>query len=90
MSITFIESTKSCIKSWYASFKDNQEYILKKVLPTSLMFLITIFIYSIVRGAKDTLLIPVLGAEALPTVKLFGVLPSAISLSWFTQNLLIY
>jgi ATP:ADP antiporter, AAA family len=74
MSINITES----IKSWYASFKDNQEYILKKVLPTSLMLLITIFIYSVVRGAKDTLLVPVLGAEAIPTVKLFGVLPSAI------------
>jgi AAA family ATP:ADP antiporter len=63
---------------WYASFKENQEYILKKVIPTSLMLLITIFVYSVVRGAKDTLLIPVLGAEVISTVKLFGVLPSAV------------
>jgi AAA family ATP:ADP antiporter len=62
----------------YTDFKDNQEYILKKVIPTSMMFLITIFIYSILRGAKDTLLIPVLGAEVISTLKLFGVFPSAI------------
>jgi len=60
------------------SFKENQEYILKKILPTSFMLLITIFVYSVVRGAKDTLLIPVLGAEVISSVKLFGVLPSAI------------
>jgi AAA family ATP:ADP antiporter len=66
------------IQSWYASFKDNQEYIFKKIIPTSLIFLIVIFIYSVVRGAKDALLIPVLGAEVISTVKLFGVLPSAV------------
>ena len=66
------------IKSWYDAFKDNQEYILKKIVPTSLMLLITIFVYSVVRGAKDTLLIPVLGAEIISAVKLLGVLPSAV------------
>lgn len=66
------------MKSFYHSFKTHQEYILKKVLPTSLMFLITIFVYSVLRGTKDTLLIPVLGAEVISTVKLFGVFPSAI------------
>lgn len=65
-------------KSYYKSFKENEEYILKKVLPTSLIFLITIFVYSVVRGAKDTLVIPVLGAEVISTLKLFGVLPSAV------------
>lgn len=62
----------------FSSFKENKEYILKKILPTSLMLLLTIFIYSVVRGAKDTLLIPVLGAEVISTVKLFGVLPSSV------------
>ena len=66
------------VKSSYDSFKENKEYILKKILPTSLMLLITIFIYSVVRGAKDVLLIPVLGAEVVSAVKLFGVLPAAI------------
>ena len=61
-----------------SSLKDNREYILKKVLPTSIMFLITIFIYSVLRGAKDALLIPMLGAEVISSLKLFGVLPSAI------------
>ena len=69
-------STK--IKTLYTDFKDNQEYILKKILPTSLMFLIIVFVYSVVRGAKDSLLIPVLGAEVISSVKLIGVFPSAI------------
>lgn len=66
------------LKSYYKGFKENQEYILKKVIPTSMMFLITIFVYSVLRGTKDTLLIPVLGAEVISTVKLFGVFPSAV------------
>lgn len=66
------------IKSCFDDFNKNKEYLLKKILPTSLMLLLTIFIYSVVRGAKDTLLIPVLGAEVISTVKLFGVLPSAV------------
>ncbi len=74
MQMKLIEYIKTC----YVAFKNNQEYILKKILPTSLMLLITIFVYSVVRGAKDTLLIPVLGAEVISTVKLFGVLPSAV------------
>lgn len=69
---------KENFKSYLTSFESNKEYILKKVLPTSVMFLITIFVYSVLRGAKDTLLIPVLGAEIISTVKLFGVFPSAV------------
>ena len=72
------DSLTTRLSSYYNSFKNNEEYILKKVLPTSLMLLITIFIYSILRGTKDALLIPVLGAEIISTIKLFGVLPSAI------------
>lgn len=74
MKNNLMNSLKTCC----IGFKDNQEYILKKILPTSVMFLITIFVYSVLRGAKDTLLIPVLGAEIISTLKLFGVFPSAI------------
>jgi AAA family ATP:ADP antiporter len=66
------------IEAFYEYFKTHQEYVFKKVVPTSLMFLLTIFIYSVLRGTKDTLLIPVLGAEVISSVKLFGVFPSAI------------
>lgn len=65
-------------KNLYNNFKNNQDYILMKIIPTSMMFLITIFIYSILRGTKDTLLIPVLGAEIISSIKLFAVLPSAV------------
>lgn len=57
---------------------ENREYIFKKILPTSLMFLLTIYVYSVLRGAKDTLIVPVLGAEVISAVKLFGVTPASI------------
>lgn len=68
----------SNIRTIINNLGENKEYIMKKIVPTSIMFLITIFVYSVLRGAKDTLLIPVLGAEIISTVKLFGVFPSAI------------
>ncbi|MCT4636018.1 MAG: NTP/NDP exchange transporter [Rickettsiales bacterium] len=71
-------SSINLLKSYYNSFRDNQEYILKKVLPTSIIFLIIIFVYSVVRGAKDTLVVPISGAEILSALKLFGVLPSSV------------
>ena len=51
---------------------------LKKFLPMSFMLTLVIFIHSILRGAKDSVLIPQLGAEMISTVKLFGVLPAAV------------
>lgn len=68
----------NCFANLYDSLKNSQEYIFKKVIPTSIMFLITIFIYSVLRGAKDALVIPLMGAEVISTLKLFGVLPSAV------------
>jgi AAA family ATP:ADP antiporter len=51
---------------------------LKKFLPLAFMMMLTIYVYSVLRGAKDTILINDLGAEMISVVKLFGVLPSAI------------
>ena len=59
-------------------FMENKEYIIKKILPTSIMFLLTIYVYSVLRGTKDTLIVPVLGAEVISAVKLFGVTPASI------------
>jgi ATP:ADP antiporter, AAA family len=55
-----------------------EKHEMRKFLPMSLMLMLIIFIYSILRGAKDTILIPVLGAEIISAVKLWGVFPSAV------------
>ena len=69
---------KENIQVMLSEFKKNKEYIFKKIIPTSIMFVLTIYIYSVLRGTKDTLVIPVLGAEVISAIKLFGVLPSSI------------
>jgi AAA family ATP:ADP antiporter len=54
---------------------------LKKFLPMGLMMLCILFIYTLVRDLKDTLMVSQAtggGAETLGFVKLYGVTPSAI------------
>jgi AAA family ATP:ADP antiporter len=49
-----------------------------KFLWSSLLMMLTIYIYSILRGTKDAMLIAKMGAEIISTVKLWGVTTSAI------------
>ena len=49
-----------------------------KFLTTAFMMVLILFVYSIQRGCKDSLVISNLGAELISTTKLFGVLPCAI------------
>lgn len=51
---------------------------VKKFLCTSLMMMMTLYIYSILRVSKDAIMINSLSAELISTVKLYGVLPSAV------------
>ena len=51
---------------------------LPKFFCIALMLMLTIYIYSILRNTKDTLLLTHLGPELISTTKLWSVLPSAI------------
>jgi AAA family ATP:ADP antiporter len=42
------------------------------------MMILTLYVYSVLRNTKDVLILSSIGAELLSTVKLYGVLPSAI------------
>jgi AAA family ATP:ADP antiporter len=42
------------------------------------MMILTLFIYSAQRVVKEALIVPYLGAELISTIKLWGVLPSAV------------
>lgn len=56
-------------------------YEMKKFLPMSLMMFCILFVYTLVRDLKDTLIITVSncgGAECIPNIKLFGVMPMAV------------
>ncbi len=49
-----------------------------KFIWTSFLMMLTIYVYSILRGTKDAMLISQMGAELISTVKLWGVTGSAI------------
>src|SRR3990167_9286881 len=55
-------------------------YELKKLLPMLLLFFFILFNYTVLRDTKDTLIVtaPNSGAEAIPFLKVYGVLPAAV------------
>jgi AAA family ATP:ADP antiporter len=63
---------------WRAFFWPVHGYELKKLLPMFLMFFFISFNYTILRDTKDTLIVTAAGAEAIPFLKTFGVVPAAI------------
>lgn len=55
-----------------------ERHELKKFLPMSFMMLFIIFNFSFLRSLKDSLIVPSLGAEAVPYLKGFFVIPLTI------------
>jgi AAA family ATP:ADP antiporter len=55
-------------------------YELKKLIPMFLLFFFILFNYTVLRDTKDTLIVtaPNSGAEAIPFLKVYGVLPAAL------------
>ncbi len=65
---------------WRSFFWPIHAYELKKVLPMFLMFFCISFNYTILRDTKDTLIVtaPGSGAEAIPFIKVWLVVPCAV------------
>lgn len=65
---------------WRSFFWPIHNFELKKVLPMFFLFFFISFNYTILRDTKDTLLVtaPGSGAEAIPFIKFWGVLPAAV------------
>lgn len=65
---------------WRSFFWPIHNDELKKLLPMFFMFFFISFVYSILRNTKDALLVtaPGSGAEAIPFLKVGGVVPAAI------------
>ncbi|MDR2157721.1 MAG: NTP/NDP exchange transporter [Holosporaceae bacterium] len=51
---------------------------LKKFLPMAFMMMCILLNYSLMRATKDALVVTNMGAEAIPTLKLWFVLPAAV------------
>lgn len=63
---------------WRAFFWPVHGFELKKIIPMLMMFFFISFNYTILRDTKDTLLVTSSGAEAIPFIKFWGVVPAAI------------
>lgn len=65
---------------WRAFFWPVHAFELKKILPMLLMFFCISFNYTILRDTKDTLIVtaPGSGAEAIPFIKVWLVVPAAV------------
>lgn len=65
---------------WRSIFWPIHTYELKKLIPMLLLFFLILFNYTVLRDTKDTLVVTASGsgAEAIPFLKVWGVLPSAV------------
>lgn len=83
MSTTTQAMNPQAFGKWRAFFWPIHLYELKKFLPMFLMSLLTLFVYTLLRNIKDSLVLTApgsIGAEVLPFLKVGGVVPSAIIL----------
>src|SRR3989344_3619717 len=71
---------KSSFGKWRSFFWPIHGFELKKFIPMAFMFFFINFNYTILRDTKDTLIMtaPGSGAEAIPFLKVWGVLPFAV------------
>jgi AAA family ATP:ADP antiporter len=74
------QDTKPAFGKWRSFFWPIHSFELKKVLPMFLMFFCISFNYTILRDTKDTLIVtaPGSGAEAIPFIKVWLVVPCAV------------
>ncbi|MDR0555704.1 MAG: NTP/NDP exchange transporter [Holosporaceae bacterium] len=73
---TEVESEE--FKGWKALVWPIHFFEVAKFLPMALMMMCILFNYSILRATKDSLVVTTMGAEAIPTLKLWFVLPGAV------------
>ncbi len=73
-----MSETKQEFGKWRSFFWPVHGYELKKLLPMFFMFFFISFNYTILRDTKDTLVVTASGAETIPFLKVWGVVPSAI------------
>ena len=62
---------------WYRKFFDVAPAEMSKFLSLSLMMFWIVFIFTMTRDTKDTLIVTNCGAEAIAFLKVYGVLPAA-------------
>lgn len=60
---------------------------LSKIIPMMAMLFLICFNYSILRNMKDALVVTTSGAEVIPFIKVWVMLPTAVLLTWLFTSL---
>lgn len=72
------QETKPEFSKLRSVFWPVHSFELKKLLPMFLIFFCISFNYTVLRDTKDTLVVTGSGAETIPFLKVWGVLPAAV------------
>ncbi len=74
---------------WRSFFWPIYRWELRKFLPLSFMFALISFNYNLLRAYKDSMVVTAnrSGAEIIPFIKVWAILPSAILLTWIFTRL---
>lgn len=72
------QETKPEFGKWRSFFWPVHAFELKKLLPMFFLFFFISFNYTILRDTKDTLVVGASGAETIPFLKFWGVVPAAV------------
>ena len=83
------ETGKEKFGKWRSFFWPIYRFELKKFLPVFGMFFLIVFNYNLLRTFKDSMVVtaPNSGAEAIPFIKVWAILPSAILLTFIFTRL---
>lgn len=72
---------------WRSKLWPIYRFELKKLLPMLFMFFLITFNYTILRDTKDALIVTSSGAETIPFLKVWGVIPMAVIFMIFYAKL---
>lgn len=72
---------------WRSFFWPVHKHEFKRVIPMFVMLFLTCLNYGILRNMKDTLIITAAGAKILPYIKLWGIVPVALLMTYIINKL---
>src|SRR3989338_11564489 len=83
------EDPPTSFGKWRSLFWPIHHWELKKFLPMFFMFFLISFNYNALRACKDSLVVtaPQSGAEAIPFIKVWAILPGALLLTYLFTRL---
>lgn len=78
MSHSIEVSSEPAFSKWRGYFFPIRRNELYKFIPMMVMLMLIVFNYTILRNTKDSLIVPAAGAEVIPFIKVWVMLPAAV------------